>query len=158
METFPNKPRIYITGPMTGLPLFNFPAFDEAQKQLREMYPECYIISPANIDRNYYPCHDWESNTLPAGFKLCRMLLVDLEALSQCCVLYVLPGYERSKGSAVEIAFARALGMPLVFPGNDFQLAIVEHRGDSVIQYLSPEHCQLKLVKEALRGANKFNP
>lgn len=154
METFPNKPRIYITGPMTGLLLFNFPAFDAAHRQLSEMYPECYIISPANIDRNYYPCHDWESNTLPARFCLYRMLLVDLEALSRCCVLYALPGYENSKGSAVEIAFARALGMPIVYPPNWRGLCSLVLRDNTVTTFAS----QPELVKEALRVANKFNP
>lgn len=40
--------RIYISGPMTGLPDFNFPAFHDAAARLRERGHE--VANPAEIN------------------------------------------------------------------------------------------------------------
>lgn len=37
----------YIAGPMTGLPEWNYPAFNDAEAWLRERFPEDEIINPA---------------------------------------------------------------------------------------------------------------
>ena len=41
--------RIYIAGPMTGIDKYNFPAFDAAAQDLRDM--GFHPVSPADIDR-----------------------------------------------------------------------------------------------------------
>ena len=40
--------RIYLAGPMSGLPKSNFPAFDEAAAKLRELGFD--VVSPAELD------------------------------------------------------------------------------------------------------------
>ncbi len=45
------KPTIYIAGPMSGYPQYNFPAFDEARDELRENGWQ--VVSPADMDREH---------------------------------------------------------------------------------------------------------
>ncbi len=40
---------IYISGPMTGYPEYNYPAFMAAEKKLRSL-GHGYIINPINLD------------------------------------------------------------------------------------------------------------
>ena len=122
---------IYVAGPMRGHEAFNFPAFFEAEKRLRGTYPGAFIFNPAREDVLRKGLLDMYADD-PTG-RLCGEYLQsngtfteeDLrEALGQdldficerCDLLYLLPGWETSKGACAEEATARALGIEVCYP------------------------------------------
>jgi hypothetical protein len=93
--------KIYIAGPMTGYPDFNYPAFDAAFVELRKKGYEA--ISPAVWDTtDPKKIKPWEFYTR-AGLEL--MLKADAVA--------TLKGWDESKGAGLEVYVARALEMPV---------------------------------------------
>lgn len=91
--------RIYISGPMTGLPEFNFPAFYDAARQLREMGFDA--VNPAEI--NAETGGDWH-----------EYLKADIKALCDCDTLVLLPGWEKSQGAHLELHLAHRLRLDVI--------------------------------------------
>ena len=105
--------KLYIAGPMTGIPEYNFPAFDKAAEFLSFLGHE--VFSPAQNDRD----HGFEAAGLEGheaeqlGFSLRRALKQDLSWICDHAeALVLLEGWERSKGVRAEMALAEALGIP----------------------------------------------
>ena len=99
--------RIYIAGPMRGIPLFNFPAFDAAAASLRSMGWE--PVNPADLDRQhgFNPATD----SVTPEFLL-EAMRRDLDAITRVDAVALLPGWENSRGALAEIAVARWRGIP----------------------------------------------
>jgi len=87
--------RIYVSGPMTGLPALNFPAFDAEAERLRGLGYQ--VINPADLNKN---------ETSRA-----KCMRADIRALTLCDAIQLLPGWRDSKGAALEVAVAKELGM-----------------------------------------------
>lgn len=92
--------RTYIAGPMTGLPDFNYPAFNAAAAALRAQGVDA--INPA--DHGIVPGATWED-----------YLRADLVQLATCEAVYFLPGWSKSRGALLEHHVAAALGMRLEY-------------------------------------------
>lgn len=91
--------RIYIAGPMTGLPQFNYPAFNTMAGQLR-----AYGFEVENPAENPVPaCGSW------LGY-----MRLSLAQLVTCDQVITLPGWEQSKGARIEVDLAHQLGLPVV--------------------------------------------
>lgn len=88
--------RIYISGPMTGLPDLNFPAFHAAAEQLRSRGFEA--VNPAEI------CTDTDGDWFAC-------MRADIRALCDCDALALLPGWADSKGAHLELHIAHRLGL-----------------------------------------------
>ncbi|MCE5182333.1 MAG: DUF4406 domain-containing protein [Betaproteobacteria bacterium] len=91
--------RIYISGPMTGLPEFNFPAFNAEADRLRSLGYE--VINPAEI--NHESADDWHG-----------CLRKDLASLLTCDTLALLDGWQKSAGAHLEMHVAHRVGMGIV--------------------------------------------
>lgn len=107
--------RIYLAGPMTGIPEFNFPAFDEAKRVLKSHGWE--PVSPADIDREEFG-FDTEGKTGDEMIdpQLRRRIAVrDIRAISECDSIYMLEGWQDSKGALAELAFAEWLKLEIIF-------------------------------------------
>lgn len=89
--------RLYLCGPMTGIPEYNYPAFHQAAERLTARGYE--VLNPARFDPD--PRLKW-SDYLRRG--LTDLLTVDALAL--------LPGWHDSVGARLEIYVAQSLGMP----------------------------------------------
>lgn len=119
----------YIGGPMTNLPQFNYPAFDEAARTLREEGKE--ILSPSELDDpatriEALASLDGAPDTVAAsGFGsdardgVYRTFLGrDVDMLFDTPGLegmYVIPGWKNSRGAILETFVVAALmGLPVV--------------------------------------------
>lgn len=98
--------RVYLSGPMTGIPDNNFPAFHAHAAALREQGYD--VVSPAEIQE----AGTWE---------LC--LRADLRELCTCDAIALMPGWESSKGANLELHVAHRLGMQVMHLPPVFDLA-----------------------------------
>lgn len=92
--------RYYIAGPMTGIPEFNVHAFKEAAASLRGR--GLAVTSPHEL-------HGGDT-TRPWTYYLRR----DLAALLDCDTVVRLPGWQNSRGVALELHVAHALDMQVI--------------------------------------------
>jgi hypothetical protein len=105
--------KIYLAGPMRGIPDFNYPAFDRGAALLRSFGHE--VFNPAEHDRE--TGHDLTGSTgtedlASLGFDLRAALGADLAWICTTAdAVAVLPGWENSKGARAEVATALALGL-----------------------------------------------
>jgi len=90
---------VYLSGPMTGKPAFNYPAFHAAARHLRGK--GYFVLNPAE---------SFDGDTSRRREDYMRK---DIEMLLQADIVALLPGWERSRGVAVEIAVATELGLTL---------------------------------------------
>ncbi|WP_201799299.1 dATP/dGTP diphosphohydrolase domain-containing protein [Subtercola vilae] len=106
--------KLYIAGKMTGLPEFNFPAFFAAEEALKSRGIES--VNPARHDQdNGLDVTGMDGTESPEGFDLKAALLWDLAQVADADGVYLLDGWETSKGAAAELALARALGKEIIF-------------------------------------------
>ena len=92
------RKRIYIAGPMTGLPDYNRVAFLAAAGHI-------------STNTDLIPVHtawvrdglDWE-----------EYMELAQDLLSLCNMVCVLPGHRKSKGARIEVKLARDAGMPVI--------------------------------------------
>ena len=108
------KLRTYIAGPMRGYENFNFDKFDETAEFLKELGH--IPISPAEMDRFYegwgkYPPEDFVATKEDEK----RYITRDLEAILTCHGIYLLPGWELSKGASLEHALAVFLDLNIYY-------------------------------------------
>jgi hypothetical protein len=91
-------PILYLAGPMTGLPDFNYPTFIATAQRMRRA--GFYIVNPAE-------------NGLPPDAPWAAHMRRDLHAMLDCQGVALLPGWENSKGAKLEVGVAQAIGMPV---------------------------------------------
>lgn len=110
--------KIYLAGPMRGIPEFNFPAFHEAAAALRELGHT--VFSPAEKDNERHGTDISKGNaigcekqaTAEHGFSLREALALDLDFICrEADAIALLPGWQNSKGATAEHATAVALGL-----------------------------------------------
>lgn len=90
---------IYLSGPMSGLPDLNKPAFNAMASKLRRA--GYAVINPAELDAKE-SCDSWEA-----------CLQRDIRALTRCEAIATLPGWKRSRGANLEIYIGKALSYPV---------------------------------------------
>ncbi len=88
---------IYISGPMTGYPENNYPTFHAAERQLTNLGYE--TLNPARHPNQ----ESWAD-----------YLRLDLADVLRANMVAVLPGWEASRGAALEVHVAHQLGIPVI--------------------------------------------
>ncbi|WNN93984.1 nucleoside deoxyribosyltransferase [Arthrobacter phage Nitro] len=101
--------RLYLAGPMTGYPRWNFDSFERGASVLRSSGFE--VISPAEADLAEgfdpdAPAHHFTREHLLAALRR------DAEMVLASDGVALLDGWRHSKGALAERALARAAGLP----------------------------------------------
>ena len=97
--------RIYLAGPMTGLPDFNYPAFHAEAARLRQL--GYHVENPA--EGAVPPCGTWVGYMRNA-----------IQQLMTCEAVALLPDWQKSRGALIEHGLAVNLGLP-ARPADEFQ-------------------------------------
>lgn len=91
--------RLYLAGPMTGLPEHNYPAFNALAAKWR--------------DRGYYIWNPTESFNGRTDLPRNDYLRNDIRALvNEAQAIMLMPGWEHSPGARLELAIAQEFGLP----------------------------------------------
>lgn len=103
--------RVYTAGPMTGYPNYNWIMFEAAASFMRRKGWDA--VSPTQIDEDMgvvdvvrSPEGDILSVKANANFDYETVLLRDLEAVSSCDAILLLPYWHKSPGAKRELAHA----------------------------------------------------
>lgn len=107
--------KVYISGPMTGKPDLNFPEFMATEDKLQEQ--GWIVINPARM---------------PQGLSYAEYMKLDLFLLGMCEAIYLLEGWQHSKGARAELSFAISLGLTIL--GDNVNLSEI----DAFQQVLQP--------------------
>ena len=91
------KIKIYISGPISGKPDYNRPAFDEAKRQL--------------ADAGYDPVSPLDCSDPEWSWEEC--MKADIRTLLECEGVAYLQGWTYSRGSVIEIMLAMDLEIPI---------------------------------------------
>ncbi|GGP37445.1 hypothetical protein GCM10009347_01770 [Shewanella algicola] len=109
-----NRKKVYIAGPMSGLPDCNRPAFNlaaQVQKSLTHI-----VLNPA---------------TLPAGLSEPEYMQIGITMLMCADMVYMLDGWEQSHGARAEHALAQKLSLHIVYQeGIDHEIALIGLTGE----------------------------
>lgn len=90
--------KVYLAGPMTGIPEFNFPAFNAAAEALREFHE---VINPAENDGG------------DASKSWAYYMRQDIQHVLSVDAVVLLPGWRASRGANLEVTIATALEIPV---------------------------------------------
>ena len=112
-------PTIYIAGKMRGIEDFNFPAFDRHHKLLENQGWK--VVNPAELDRKYgspSSCpmeYDPEINYDDREFMRVAMKRDCIAICDECTAIYMLAGWEDSRGANAEHQLAKSLGLTVYY-------------------------------------------
>ena len=101
------KKRIYIAGPMRGLPNYNYPAFNVVANRLRA---EGWLVeSPAEISERFGTADEIAADEAC----LAKLMMLEKCIVTTCDAIYLLRGWENSVGTRDELAIALKMKMPI---------------------------------------------
>lgn len=98
--------KIYICGPITGHTDLNRPAFESAEKLLRDLGHD-----PVNPHKLCFEIVDTFTGSEEELWREC--MKADVRELVTCDGLVTLPGWLESRGAKVEVWLAKSLGIPV---------------------------------------------
>lgn len=90
------RKKVYVSGPMTGYPESNAPAFEQASQALREM--------------GYSVCNPVDTSDLLGELTHSQYLRFDFERVLEADFVVALDGWEKSLGATAELLVATRIG------------------------------------------------
>lgn len=101
IEVPDGRTMVYVAGPMSGLPNYNFDAFHQASRVLRA--------------RGFAVQNPADDGVTP-GFTHSDYMRRALRRMMLCTEVFLLPGWQDSRGATIEHDLAVELGMPVHYP------------------------------------------
>ena len=95
--------KIYISGPITGTTDY-MERFQKAEEFLKELSPDADVINPAKVSAN-----------LPESTGYEDYMKLSLCLLEMCDVIYMMKGWDDSKGALLEFQYAKAMGQGILY-------------------------------------------
>lgn len=95
--------RIYISGPITGVEAYHS-RFDKAEKEIKRLDNTYIPINPAKLGMMF-----------GESFEYGEYMQLDLQMLSMCDGIYMLDGWENSRGAKIELEMAKARNMMIFY-------------------------------------------
>ncbi|MDH0640963.1 DUF4406 domain-containing protein, partial [Pseudomonas sp. GD03860] len=124
--------RVYIAGPMTGLPGFNFPAFNTMAATMRA--EGWHVENPA--EHGHVEGAEWAD-----------YLRHDIGRMATCEAVMLLPGWSKSRGAQLELHIAEELGLRIMLAEGAEPAA--QHQG---------EPAAIKCWSYKMGGEQRFYP
>ncbi len=122
------KMKVYLAGPMRGIPDFNFPAFKKGAAYLRAQGHD--VFNPAERDEEDFGHtiqkkgdeNDFAKSVGMSTMDLRRrVFFFDCEYITKSAdAIALLPGWQNSKGALAEKALSEALGLDVIYLGDAY--------------------------------------
>lgn len=97
--------RVYIAGPMTGLPALNFPSFKRNADRLR--MAGFRVSSPHELH-------------IPQDMPWADCMCHAIKMMMDCEIIFMLNGWSSSKGANIEFELAKQLGFGVIYEDDLF--------------------------------------
>ena len=97
---------VYISGPISGTSDY-VERFKAAEEELISADAETHVINPVEI-----------AGIMPAETPWGRYLQIELHLLNECDAIYMLRGWEKSRGAQIEKLYAEGCGKSVLFQHN----------------------------------------
>lgn len=111
----PKYKRVYISGPITGIPDKNKYAFEKYENRFKELN-----LDPVNPLKLFTEQEallmdlKLENNEITEKEYWAYFMKRDIAEMIECDIVAVLPNWENSKGANLEVYLARSLFMPII--------------------------------------------
>ncbi|WP_243021723.1 DUF4406 domain-containing protein [Simplicispira sedimenti] len=119
--------RVYVAGPMTGLPEYNFPLFNATAARLRS--EGWHVENPA--EHGHVDGAGWSD-----------YLRWDISRIATCGAIYLLPGWSKSKGATLEVHIAGVLGLQVLL-ADGAEAPQADSQPAPVVDHKTAEHAML---------------
>jgi hypothetical protein len=111
--------KIYIAGPMRGLPMLNFPEFFRAEALWRAAGWD--VVNPAQMDQDNGQDPALNPDIEKNGIDFAEAMSRDLPAVASCDAIALMSGWEKSVGANTELRHAVSLNKE-VYDANTLEL------------------------------------
>lgn len=92
--------KVYISGPMTGLPEFNYPAFNSMAERIAA--------------KGHIPLNPAKALNGEGGHPREAHMRADIAMVMEADAILLLPGWYKCKGSLLEVQIAAEIGLRIV--------------------------------------------
>jgi hypothetical protein len=107
--------RVYISGPISGLPEANYSEFADAAHLVQSA--GCDPVIPHDVTPKHEGACVPDGRREPSGHTYACHLRADVLAMLSCDAVVMLPGWEPSHGARIEHTVAAACGLPIHYIG-----------------------------------------
>ena len=102
--------KVYISGPMSGIEDYNFPAFQAAHRKILDFGDT--PINPHDIGKYAEQHPGFKQMTEQEQYNI--YMRYDISCMMLCDLVVLLPGWENSRGAMLEKSIAESVGIPSV--------------------------------------------